>query len=559
MKTQSTPFYRQPFCLALLLVIIGLLLYLPALPNHFVWDDEEQVVQNEAVHSLAHLPELLSGSTFNSGGATQLGGLYYKPLMSVSFAVVYSLAGPAPWAFHLLQIGLHLGSGLLVYGILRRLWRQNWLAWLAALIWLVHPQNVETVVYISSLQDTLYLFFGLVGLGWIVRTTAAGKSPSWTDLGLAGSCVFLAILGKETGGLFGILIGLYWWSYGDRRQIWRWGAVFLAVLGVYFYLRVGVAHVLLAKNVFTPMATLPFWTRLANIPEIVGHYLSQWIWPSQLAISQHWAKTTPEWKDWVALVGLGVGWLGVWAWSFRPSKIWSAGSESAPAKTFRFFWVWFALALGFHLQLLPLDMTVADRWFYLPMIGLIGAIGSLVTSWQIQPRHLKIFLNIGVCVAAALCLRSSTRIRNWHDGLTLYRHDSQIMRDSFDLENNLGVELYRSGDTTQAASHFQRSTELAPQWWTNWNNLGAMRERAGELDQAALDYQTAIHNGGYYLAYGNYANVLLKQGKVTEARDFLQQSLLIYPHNQQLLQLNGAVNSYLADPFRESRPFKPFQ
>jgi len=502
-----------------LLVIVGLMLYLPALPNYFVWDDEEQVVANESVHSLAHLPELLIGSTFNSGGSVKLGGLYYKPLMSVSFAVIYSIFGASPWVFHLFQIGLHIGNVLLLYLIFCKLLNHETIALLASLLFLIHPQNVETVVYISSLQDTLYMFFGILSLSLIVLKD---KSLQWRDFLYAGVGVFLALLGKETGGLFTIIIGLYLWLYRERRDLWRWFLVVISIMVIYFFLRSEVAQIGLGKNMFTPMATLPLVVRLGNIPTIIWHYLSQWIYPSRLSISEHWANSQPGIIEWFALLGFAGGWLQILWWKLKQGN-----------KSFIFFWLWFGLALAFHLQIFPLDLTVADRWFYLPMIGLLGALGNIGSKVKLT----KAIIVGTIVLLAVFFVRSSVRIANWRDGLTLYQHDSQIMPNSFDLQNNLGVELYRSGDLSGAKVHFSRSVKLSPTWWINWNNLGVVIEADGDLDTALAYYRRSIDNGQYYLAYGNYARVLLKQSKWQEARLFLEDSLRLYPHSQNLKDL----------------------
>jgi len=505
-----------------LVVALGLVLYLPSLPNHFVWDDEEQVVANEAVHSMSHIGELLSGSTFNSGGSTKLGGIYYKPLMSVSFAVVYSIFGPSPWAFHLLQIGLHMGSVILFYFIFCKLWKNEKIALFMACLFLVHPQNVETVVYISSLQDTLFMFFGMLGLTWIVMRE---KPIEWKDLLYAGMGVFWALLGKETGILFMVIIGMYLWLYQTKKDFWRWIMILAGILGIYLFFRVGLAHVGLYKNAFTPMATLPIITRLGNMSGIVWYYLVQFVWPSQLAISQHWVNNNPGIFEYLSLLGIVGGWLAILWWGVK-NKV----------RNFVFFWLWFGLALAFHAQIFPLDLTVAERWFYLPMAGLVGAMGSMVRRlWRIERRWWGVMAMIIIIIA--LFVRSSIRIQNWRDGLTLYKHDSQIMSDSFDLQNNWGVELYRSGEMSGAREHFARSVELAPTWWTNWNNLGVIIEAEGDWDTALNYYRHAIDNGQYYLAYGNYARVLLKQNKWQEARSFLENSLMIFPNSQNLLDL----------------------
>lgn len=508
---------------AWLLVVIGFLLYVPSLANHFVWDDEEQVVANTAVHSLSNIPELLAGSTFNSGGSDRLGGLYYKPLMSVSFAVIYSMFGPSPWAFHLFQIGLHIGTTLLLYLVFLVLWGRNWVAWSAALLFLIHPQNVETVVYISSLQDTLYMFFGMLGLTWIM---IRDDQITWGDLGFAGVCLFLALLGKETGGLFAILIGLYLFLFRNKLDGWRWAKVVVGVMAIYLYLRLGVAQVGLDKNMFTPMATLPLWVRLGNVPALVWHYLSEWVWPQNLAISQHWVNREPGLVEWMGSLGLVIGWMAV------VNRTWARREL-----VLMFFWGWFGMALAFHSQIFPLDLTVADRWFYLPMAGLIGTLGSIWVKLKFKTKWSKFFVILVGVMVILLIGRSSVRIRNWRDGLSLYQHDIEIMQDSFDLENNLGVELYRVGEKIEAKKHFARSTELSPGWWTNWNNLGVSMEEEGNLRLAQEYYDQAIKNGQYYLAYGNYARVLLKQQRWQEARLFLEKSLKLYPNNSTLIEL----------------------
>jgi hypothetical protein len=502
----------------LLLVFVGLLLYLPSLPNKFVWDDEEQVVANTAVHSLSQLPAIFSGSTFNSGGSERLGGLYYKPLMSASFAVIYTVFGASPWAFHLLQISLHIGTTLLLFIILQKLWEKEWASLTAALLFLIHPQNVETVVYISSLQDTLYMFFGMLGLTWIVISEGKLKIG---DFLVAGVCVFLAMLSKETGVLFSVVTATYIRFFGKRWDFAKWLIMLVFIVGAYLYLRIGVAGVGLEKNMFTPMATLPLLDRIGNISGIVWHYLSQFMWPARLAISQHWVNRSPWIVEWVGLFGLVAAWIGV-LWNRWIYKEW----------IFVMFWIWFGVAMAFHSQIFPLDMTVADRWFYLPMIGLVGSVGSLESIKSVK------FVKLGaIVILAALFVRSSVRIQNWRDGLTLYSHDAQIMQNSFDLENNLGVELYRVDQMSDAKEHFTKSTMISPTWWTNWNNLGVVVEDEGELDIALSHYKKAIDNGNYYLAYGNYGRVLIKQKKFVEAKNFVQNSLKLYPTNSTLLEL----------------------
>lgn len=514
---------RIRHCVAILsLVTLGL--YLFALPNQFVWDDEEQIVQNQAIHSLANLPQFFSGSTFNSGGASQLGGLYYKPLMSATFALCYSIFGGVAWGFHLVQILLHVLVVLMLFLILVEITGNRVGALVGALVYGIHPLSVESVAYVSAMQETLFMSLGMFGLMWLVVSHEIG----WGDITVAVGAVFLSMLGKETGVLFLPLILLYLVILRKGKGVMGLVVGGGVVISLYSYLRLSVAGIGLEKNYFTPMAHLGIWERALSMPKIVWHYLSLVVYPDKLSISQHWVVREVSWGEfWGPLAGVMVI-LGVAIYLGRRVRR-------------REYWYSLSFAIIgilFHLQIFPLDMTVAERWMYLPLAGVAGMIAS-VWPKRLSTRGLVVVMMI----LLGLGVRAWVRIGDWQDGLTLYAHDQQIVRGSFDLENNLGVELYRVGDYERAREHFEYSTELSPGWWTNWNNLGAVVEREGELELAGEYYLRAIENGGYYLALINYGKILIKQERYQEAREFLQESLAYFPGSYELRELLGVIEN----------------
>jgi len=156
--------------------------------------------------------------------------------------------------------------------------------------------------------------------------------------------------------------------------------------------------------------------------------------------------------------------------------------------------------MGLHLQIFPLDMALAERWFYFPIAGLLGLV--LISGSQFNLFNQKKLLYFFVIlIIFALSIRTFIRTFDWRNGLTLFSHDIKLSGKSFNLENNLGVGLFRTGRVEEAAIHFENSTKLAPYWWTNWNNLGAVAEAEGDLESAEKHYKKAIGNGKYYLAY----------------------------------------------------------
>jgi tetratricopeptide (TPR) repeat protein len=170
-----------------------------------------------------------------------------------------------------------------------------------------------------------------------------------------------------------------------------------------------------------------------------------------------------------------------------------------------------------------------SRVSWSPPGGFVGEAGlSTPLSKGDAKRSLAEGFVIGIIgiIIIALSVRSVVRVLNWRNGLTLYEHDEQISKNAFDLENNLGVELYRAGRIEEAKPHFEASTRLAPFWWSNWNNLGVYYQRSGNLELAKVYYKEAMKYNDYYLAYQNYAGVLLNQNKIAEAKQFLEKEAL---------------------------------
>ena len=215
--------------------------------------------------------------------------------------------------------------------------------------------------------------------------------------------------------------------------------------------------------------------------------------------------------------------LGVW-WGIR-----------LKSKVFFFFVFWFFGALFLVLNIIPLDMTVAERWLYFPFIGFLGAMG-IVLGWifqkfsQVSCFIFCLFLILVILLATRTILRNS----NWHDGLTLYAHDIQINEEAFDLQNNYGVELFRAGRFEEAKIHFERSIELYPRWWFAYNNLGVVYERKGDLAQARRLYEQTIKISDYYLAYENLAFLMLRTEPLPETIKFVEEGLEKLPLNTRL-------------------------
>ncbi|MDP3917747.1 MAG: tetratricopeptide repeat protein [Candidatus Woesebacteria bacterium] len=490
----------------LIIFLVGFFVFLPSLGNGFVWDDEEQIVNNTLIHSISNFPVFFSGGAFNSGGTGSLLGIYYKPLMTLSFSILYSLFGSTAFFFHLFSLLIHILSAIIVYLIFEHFFDKS-KSLILSLLFLVHPLYSEVVFYAANFQDILFFFLGSLAL----LLTIYKKNKIFITL-----LLLFSMLSKETGIIF-VIITLFYNSWLPS----------LISISIYSTMRFYIAKIGLSTHQISAISDLNLFERLLSIPKMAWYYFSNLIFPTNLVPNQHWVVTSFSLSDfWLPLI-LSILFLTIIIYfTFQKSK------------SYYFFLALFILSLAMHMQIFPLDVTLSGRWFYLPMFGLLGILG-----------HLK-FKKVGYYILTLLILIFSiitfVRSFDWKSGLTLYSHDVKIVKNDFNLENNLGVELYRIGKFNEAKDHFQNSVNLAPLWWTNWNNLGAIYERENDLDKALDYYKKAIDNGNYYLAYENYAKILIKQKKFNEAEEFIKDTLKYFPNNQNLLELYQATRSLRA-------------
>jgi hypothetical protein len=521
----------------LLFLVVGGIVYGRALGNGFVLDDESQILGNPSIHSLASIGSYFGGSTMDTGGAG-LGGVYYKPLLTLAYAVLWSLFGASGLAFHGFQLLVHVLVACLAMSVFRLFFSAR-VSLVLALLFLVHPINTECVVYAADLQDALYMLFGLLALRLTAREGRFGPAQ-----GLAvAACLLLAMLSKETGVLFVLLGGAYLFWF-KRERLPTFAAAAAASGVAYAVLRFSVANLYAVKALTASIVRAPLGVRLLTMPKVITHYLLTFLYPARLTVTEDWVVTGPGLLDFWLPLGALVAISGALVWYLRSRR------DPQP----RFFALWLGLGLALHSQLLPLDGTVADRWFYFPELGALGLLAIVVRDlvrhlagrfvprsedapaperWWWVPLALLTVLYGG---------RAMVRSLDWRAPLTFYAHELRLQPESFVLLNDYGVELVRDRRVAESEPYLRHSTEVAPSWNINWSNLGLVQASLGQWGEAEASFKRSMANGPYSLAYEGYARLLTQSGRLDEARRFLHdEALPQFPESPALADLYAAV------------------
>lgn len=518
--------HLTPLKIILIIIILGFLIYSNSLFNSFFADDYHQIVDSTRIHSLDNIPSYFYGSTFYSGG-TGLTGNYYKPIMATAYSLLYSLFGINPAGYHFVQVLLHLANAIMVFLLIRIFFKPG-IAFTCALIFLTHPINNETVVYIANLQDTLFLFFGLLALIINIKSSFVLKRI------IVSLLLLFSLLSKETGLLFLFILPLATLLF--QKKYWlRDSSVSIFVFTLYCVLRFALAHIYFNTIITAPIMMLSLSERILHIPYIIFFYFKTFFFPDDLSIFHASVLKSLDFNNFY--LPLLINTIFFLLLFIAGVVIYRKAHHYHYLKIYTFFLVWFLIGLTLHLQLFPLDGTVADRWFYFPIIGILGIIGIFTELFWRKYHNSEIIKSYSITILTIIIvifsLRVMVRNTNWVNQLTLIGHDIQYNHDSYQLEEGYGLELMKLGKFDEAYPHLLRSTQIFPGVY-NLTSLGTYYANTKQFDKAKVTFEKAMQYDDLILTYENYGLLLLLTGDMQKTKLFTTSAVKKFPSSYRL-------------------------
>lgn len=508
-------------------LIVGLFIYFTSFNDGFVLDDIQQIVNHASVHDLSRWADHFFSSTMaNPSGVS---GIYYKPLMMLSYSFLWKLGGGMPYSFHLFQFILHCVNSFLIYTLFNYFFKnEKSFGFLAGLIFLVHPLNSEAILHSADLQEPLYTFFGLLILMSLIKI-----KKSLNSMILIFFLMLASLFSKESGILY-LATGISYCFIFEKQKMKPYILTAFLGLSTYFYFRFGLAHLTSLKHESTLIAQSDFATRMQTIPKIIIHYIHLFFYPDQISLTQDWVVSNLTFNDfWIPLLEV----LFLTGLIFYFMQIYKD-------KLFLFFLSWIILGFSIHLQIIPLDGTVSDRWVYFPMIGALGLIFIGLQKSQLNRK--KIFVTLGLIVIG-LSVRSYYRTLNWQTPYALFEHDVKIDPGSAYLNNNFGLELFFRGEYEKAKPYFLKTLHVAKKESFAWNtanmNLAAVYLFAKDYVLAEQFSQMLLPTKDPKV-YRIYSWSLFGQNRKAELRQFLKtQALPLFPQDFNLKDLERYLDS----------------
>jgi protein O-mannosyl-transferase len=480
------------------LFVAAVLTYLPALRCGFIWNDADYVTA-PALRSLHGLWLI-----WFKLGATQ----QYYPLLHTAFWVEHRLWGDSAMGYHLVNILLHAGSASLLWITLRRLAVPG--AWLAALIFVVHPVCAESVAWISEEKNTLSTLFYLAAAFIYLRFDDERR---WTDYGLALGCFVLALLCKTVAATLPCaLLVVFWWRRG-RLESRRDFAPLIP------WIAVGAASGLISawvERVYVGASGSDFaltgMDRVLVAGRAVWFYLGKLVWPAGLNfIYPHWNVSADAASQYLYPAAAGLFTLGLWLVRKR---------TRAPLAAWLFFVGSLFPTLGFLNVFAFLFSYVADHWQYLASIGVfafVAAAAAMALARASVPAR-RALQALVLAVVGLLAVMTWRECGTFRDPKTFYTAILERNPDAFMAHNNLGIELQHDGRFDEAIAHFREALRIRPDYADAHTNLGLALCATGRYEEGISHYRAAIQSEPSNAVIHNDLGVALAHiGQVPEA------------------------------------------
>ncbi len=526
---------RGDVFVCLLLVILTLSVYWQVNNHAFInFDDDVYVTDNHNVQAGLTLEGLRFAFSF-------VERTYWHPLTWLSHMLDCQLFGLNAGLHHLMNLIFHLANSLLLFAVLKRMSGALWQSAFVAALFALHPMNVDSVAWVSERKNLLSTFFWLLTMLTYVRYT---ERPNFYTYTIVFVTLALGLLAKPMlVTLPFVFLLLDYWPLRRYRLVQsevgnneradksifdnaKKSRTFQLILEKFPFLALSAYTINLSSSsvqeygIVLSLESVSMKLRIANAFVSYIKYLGKMIWPQQLAIYYPFPKIIPVWQTISAFMLL-----------VFISVLVIKALKRAPYLAVGWLWYLGTLVPVIGLMQAGLWPAMADRWAYVPLIGIFimvaWGISDLAARWHFKKTWLSL---TAATVLLVFIVTTWLQVRIWADSITLFEHALKVTTDNFVAHNNLGTALKEQGRIVEAIRHYQEALRLFPGYAKAHNNIGAAMENQGRIAEAIGHYTEALRfDPDNALIHYNLGHVLGEQDRTAEAIGHYIKALQIKP------------------------------
>jgi len=538
----TTTFGRTDLLILLGLAVVTFGIYAQVIGHRFItFDDPTYIQENPMVNRGVTLAGLgWAFTTFYAGN--------WHPLTWIAHMIDSQLFGMFAGGHLLVNALIHAANTLLLFWFLFRTTHARWSSALVAALFALHPLHVESVAWAAERKDTLSTFFGLLSL---IAYTRYAEAPSIRRYAWVAVMLALGLLAKPmlVTWPFVMLLLDYWplrrfanlmgkehqRSASHRTAAAGIGSLVWEKLPLFALVAASAVITFLAQShgggvrTFTEAAVT---LRLSNALVSYAKYLLLACWPNDLVVFYPFPKAgIPAWQ----IIGAALLLIAITAFCFSQRKL---------RPYLIVGWLWF---LGTLIPVIGLvqvgGQIMADRYFYIPSVGLFIAIvfglADIAERRRVAPWLSAVIANVVLLVLAAL---TNAQIHRWSDSFTLFKHALAVAPPSALAEDCLGLALHKSGQLDEAVPHFEKALQLRSDDYLALLTMGVTRFYQGRVPEAIEYAQAAIRsNADRPKAHNLLGMSFAKQNRNEAALDEMRRASELDPKDAEIRNDLGLV------------------
>ncbi len=513
---------KRPAVLSLILAIATIALYCPVHHHPFVnYDDGDYVYQNRQVQSG------LSWATLK-WALTTSHAQNWHPLTWLSHALDWQLFGDKPAGPHDVNVILHVLDAVLLFWVLLRATGFPVRSFMVAVLFALHPINVESVAWIAERKNVLSMMFFLLALG-AYRRYASG--PRVGRYAVVAALFALGLMAKPQ--IITLPCVLLLWDYWPLQRMFPEGRDrhsvapeageipgrslrYLVIEKIPLFAIAAVSAAITLNVQHAARSWFPRRVRAGNGIFSYGLYLWKAIWPARLTLFYpHPGDSLNWWK--VSLSGAVLLLITAFVIAGRRHRYLPVG------------WFWFIGTLVPMLGIVQVGMqAMADRYAYVSFIGLF-----IIVCWGMP--ELAEFLHLpryamgiaGIAAILTLAVAARRQLDYWQTEEGLWRHALEITTRNWIAEGELGTALAVGGRVEEAVPHFYNVLAIAPTDTTANMGLAIYELKRGRFHEAIGFYQLVVKEKGTKTdrvvnAWIGMAKAYFRLGENQKAQECLQ-------------------------------------
>jgi tetratricopeptide (TPR) repeat protein len=556
-KTQKYTFFstRPELPIGLFLVISILYVYWHVRNFSFVnFDDQLYVTGNYYVQS---------GLTFESirWAFKAVHASNWHPLTWLSHMLDCQIYGMNPGHHHMTNVLFHILNALLLFCIFKRISGSLWKSAFIAAMFALHPLHVESVAWVAERKDVLSTFFWMLTLWSYAGYVESSSLYKYLLL------ILFYILGLMTKPMlvtlpFVLLLLDYWplmrfhlkSSDGENPAIKKpfyfgliWEKIPLFLLS--FASSIVTYFVQKSSGAVNSLDVVPFHVRIANALVSYVSYIGKMFWPHNLAVLYPYQMSIAWWKMIGAVLLLMM--ISVFVFRMFKSKPYLAVG-----------WLWYLGTLVPVMGFVQVgSQAMADRYTYVPLIGIFIMITWGTSDWVLKRHYRKIVLfTASVIILSILVITSRLQVKYWSDSVTLFEHAVNVTSGNSTAQLNLGEALAMKDnigkeDLSRAVKHYLEAIKIRPGYAKAYNNLGVILADHNNVDAAIVFLSEALQiSPGYAGAHFNLGKILSNQNDFEKAIYHYQKALQFDPHMiQALYHLSWILSTQEDEKYRNGK------